>query len=136
MIVDSKEFNKRKALNSQINEVINFFAEHFAGGSRDKALNLLDEHQSPMRRKDAMILTFFAGLLTMILILSTFLIIIPEDGHTFHREGAMKEILASLYTFRFLFMLIFMTLSASLCIKIFRDYKINYMFIMELDPHY
>jgi hypothetical protein len=40
-IIDSKKFNKRKAVNAQINEVINFFADNFAG-SRDKALNLLD----------------------------------------------------------------------------------------------
>jgi hypothetical protein len=33
-------------------------------------------------------------------------------------------------------MLIFMTFSASFCIKIFRDYKINYLFVMELDPNY
>jgi hypothetical protein len=89
-----------------------------------------------MRNKDAVILTFCAGLLTMIFILTFFLLIIPVDGHTFRREDALNQILASLYTFRFLFMMIFMTLSASLCLKIFRDYKINYIFIMGLDPHY
>jgi len=91
-----------------------------------------------MRRKDALILTYFAGLITMIFVLSIFLIIIPEDkdGSKFPRENALTEVLASLYTFRFLFMLIFMTLSASFCVKTFRDYKINYMFIMELDPHF
>ena len=83
-----------------------------------------------------MILTYFGGLLTMIFFLSLFLILIPEDGSIFERKDALEEILASLYTFRFLFMLIFMTLSASFCIKIFRDYKINYLFVMELDPHY
>ena len=83
-----------------------------------------------------MILAYFAGFLTMIFILSLFLIIIPENGQTFSRAKALEEILASLYTFRFLFMLIFMTLSASLCVKIFQKYKINYLIVMELDPNF
>jgi hypothetical protein len=87
-----------------------------------------------MRRKDAIILTYFAGLITMIFVLSIFLIIIPEDGGYLPKETSLDEIFANLYTFRFLFMLIFMTLSASFCVKTFRDFKINYMFIMELDP--
>ena len=87
-----------------------------------------------MRRKDAIILTYFCGLITMIFVLSIFLIIIPEDGGYLPRETSLDEIFANFYTFRFLFMLIFMTLSASFCVKIFRDFKINYMFIMELDP--
>jgi len=87
-----------------------------------------------MRRKDAIILTYFAGLITMIFVLSIFLIIIPEDGGYLPKETSLDEIIANLYTFRFLFMLIFMTLSASFCVKTFRDFKINYMFIMELDP--
>ena len=28
-----------------------------------------------------------------------------------------------------------MLLAAALCMKVFITYKINYMFIMELDPH-
>jgi|LauGreDrversion4_2_1035121.scaffolds.fasta_scaffold219052_4 hypothetical protein len=87
-----------------------------------------------MRRKDAIILTYFAGLITMIFVLSIFLIIIPEDGGYLPKETSLDEIFANLYTFRFLIMLIFMTLSASFCVKTFRDFKINYMFIMELDP--
>ena len=40
-----------------------------------------------------------------------------------------------MYTFRFVLMLILTTLAASYCIKIFLRYKINYIFIMDLDPH-
>lgn len=42
-----------------------------------------------------------------------------------------------MYAFRFLFMLvIFMPLAAALCVRIFRGFKINYIFTLELDPHY
>ena len=56
-----------------------------------------------MRRKDAIILTYFAGLITMIFVLSIFLIIIPEDGGYLPKETSLDEIFANLYTFRFLF---------------------------------
>lgn len=73
----------------------------------------------------------------MIMLLLLVMLIIPaENGNEFHRQDAWSEILASLYTFRFLFMLILGLLSASFCIKVFTDYKINYVFIMELNPNY
>jgi hypothetical protein len=90
-----------------------------------------------MRKKDAVLLTYFCGLLTMISLLLVVMLIIPaENGEEFHRHNAWSEIFASLYTFRFLFMLIGALLSAAFCIKVFTDLKINYIFIMELNPHY
>jgi hypothetical protein len=89
-----------------------------------------------MRNKDAVILNYLAGLLTMIGFLIMCLIIIPQDANDIHLYDELKSTLANLYSFRFLLMIVAMILSASFCVKIFRDYKINYMFIMELDPHY
>ena len=89
-----------------------------------------------MRNKDAVILSYFAGLLTMIGFLIVCLIIIPQNADDPHYYDEIKHILANLFTFRFLLMIIAMILAASFCVKIFRDHKINYMFIMELDPHY
>jgi len=116
--------------------VIQFFASSFTNGDKDKALDLLDHYNSPMRNKDAVILSYFAGLLTMIGILIVCAIIIPQDPDGPHNYDDINSILANLYAFRFLLMIIAMILAASFCVKIFRDYKINYMFIMELDPHY
>lgn len=130
------EFAKKKIVTTQINEVIQYFADQYTHGNRDKALNLLDEHQSPLRKKDAVLLTYFAGLLTMIAFILIVLIIIPQDGDHTHKYNETDAILANLYTFRFLLMVVFLILASTFCVKIFRDYKINYMFIMELDPHY
>lgn len=58
-------------------EVIAFFAETFTQGRRNRALTLLDSHTSPLRKKDAILLTYFAGLLTMIIVLLIALLIIP-----------------------------------------------------------
>jgi hypothetical protein len=46
------------------------------------------------------------------------------------------EIFASLYTFRFLLMILFTVISTAFAIRILRAYKVNYLFIFELDPNY
>lgn len=86
-----------------------------------------------MRTKDAVILMYFAGLLTIIIFLVFVVISLPlQTGSSLY---AIEEFLASLYTFRFLLVPILMLLAAALCIKVFLTHKINYIFIMELDPH-
>jgi hypothetical protein len=137
-VIETKQFAQRKIVTQHIGEVVSFFSENFTkNNDRSKAIELLDKHYSPLRRKDAVLLTFFSGLLTMIILLLLVMLAIPaENGKEFHRHHAWNEIFASLYTFRFLFMLILGLLSASFCIKIFTDYKINYVFIMELNPNY
>ena len=48
-------------------------------------MNLLDEHRSLMRKKDAVLLNFFAGLLTMIGLLIVFIILTPQDNDDVHK---------------------------------------------------
>jgi hypothetical protein len=42
--------------------------------------------------------------------------------------------MSSIYTFRFLFMMIFGVASSGVVIKVLKSAKVNYMFIFELDP--
>lgn len=46
------------------------------------------------------------------------------------------ELMSSMYTFRFLFMMIFAVAASGVVIKVLKSTKINYMFIFELDPEY
>jgi hypothetical protein len=41
-----------------------------------------------------------------------------------------------MYTFRFLFALIFVITASGVVVKVLRNIKVNYMFIFELDPQY
>ena len=82
--INDLEFAKRKSVNAQINQVIQFFANNFTDGNQNKALDLLDEQNSPMRKKDAVILYYLAGLLTMIGFLIVCLAIIPQDPEDPH----------------------------------------------------
>jgi len=64
-------------------------------------------------------------------------IFVPEDtGDNFNRPHAVEEIFASMYTFRFLLMILFTVASAGFAIKFLREHKVNYIFIFELDPNY
>ena len=46
------------------------------------------------------------------------------------------EIFSSAYTFRCLFSIVFLLAATGGVVKILRNYKINYMFIFELDPQH
>ena len=56
----------------------------------------------------------------------------------FERDPALSktEIFSTMYTFRFLLMVLFTVASAGIAIKVLRQYKVNYIFIFDLDPHY
>jgi hypothetical protein len=72
----------------------------------------------------------------MILVSLITLVVLPQSDSIFDRPGAALEIFASLYTFRFLLMILFTVASTAFAIKILRKYKVNYLFIFELDPNY
>ena len=78
-------------------------------------------------------MAYFAGLLTMIILTLIVVIASPFERET---KDSIDEIFASFSTFRFLLMIIFTVASASVAIKVLRRYKVNYIFIFDLDPHY
>ena len=47
-----------------------------------------------------------------------------------------QELMSSIYTFRFLFMMIFTIAASGVVIKVIKSAKVNYMFIFEFDPEY
>jgi hypothetical protein len=103
--------------------LIDFFAKQFTNNKKDKAIDLLEQHNVPLRRKDAMLISYFGGLLSMIFFALLVVIFVPEDeGNTFDRPHAAEEILANIYTFRFLLMILFTIASAGFAIKFLRRY--------------
>lgn len=87
-----------------------------------------------MRKKDAVLLALFTGALSVILIVIIFAMFIPPIA----RDKILDwdELFASLPAFRFIFMLILTLFFTAVDIKILREFKVNYLFIFELDPHY
>lgn len=60
-----------------MNDLVDLFTENFTKGNRDKASYLLEQHDAPIRKKDAMLISYFLGLLTMILLGLIIILIIP-----------------------------------------------------------
>ena len=86
-----------------------------------------------MRMKDASLMSYFGGMLTMIMVA-----LIVVSFAPFERDPTLSktEIFSTMYTFRFLLMVLFTVASAGVAIKVLRQYKVNYIFIFDLDPHY
>lgn len=87
-----------------------------------------------MRRKDALLMSFFCGTITMIIFMFFVLMAIPDYVLNKHDHKSHVQLYSSIYTFRFFFMLIFMLASAGVVVKMLKKYRINYMYIFELDP--
>ena len=89
-----------------------------------------------MRRKDALVIAFFCGAITIIVFMIITLLSIPDSAFEKQLKKTEDELLSSMPTFRFLFMLIFILASSGVIVRYLRIYHINYMYIFELDPTY
>jgi hypothetical protein len=76
-------------------------------------------------------MAFFGGGTLMTIFITIFVLCIPINEYEW--QGLL---VANLYTFRFTFMVIFVLVAVAIDISIFKKYKVNYLFIFELDPQY
>lgn len=88
-----------------------------------------------MRRKDVALLSFFAGTLFITIFMSIFVIWLPHEDPT-QKALDWEEIILTLPVLRFCFMLIVAMFFIATDVMILRKYRVNYLFIFELDPHY
>lgn len=89
-----------------------------------------------MRKKDAVLVAFFCGTITIIVFMIVTLLSIPDKALYKEDSSSGTELLSSLHTFRFLFMLIFVLAATGYIVKYLRLYHINYIYIFDLDPQY
>lgn len=98
---------------------------------------MLENHNYEVRRKDAILISFFCGTITIITFMFIVLISIPDSAlekKNLNVNSTAIELFSSMYTFRFLFMLIFTLAATGVVVKMLKQYRVNYMFIFELDP--
>lgn len=89
-----------------------------------------------MRRKDALVIAFFCGAITIIVFMIITLLSIPDSALEKQLRRTDDQLLSSVPTFRFLFMLTFVLAASGMVVRYLRIYHINYMYIFELDPTY
>ena len=88
-----------------------------------------------MRRKDSNLLSFFSGTLLITSMITALALILPTSD-PLDKDLDWQEIFFTIPAFRFVLMLIFALSLISLDVFILRKYRVNYMFIFGLDPHY
>lgn len=76
-LLNRQQFASKKIVNSSINELIDFFAKHFSEGDTEKAHTLLEKHNAPIRKKDAILISYFSGFLTMTILFLIVLLWLP-----------------------------------------------------------
>ena len=128
------EFTKSKSFIVMDNNLVSFrrdislfYAEKFKNGSINQAISELRDRMSPIGQKDFALIFLFIGMIIS-LVISFFLLKFinkSEDNHT---------IVSMFPSFSFSFMIIFCFFGLGINIQIFRKYRINYIFIFEIDP--
>ena len=78
--VDDKAFTGKKNVKKILNELVECFARNFTEGNIELARSRLVQRNIEMRRKDAVLLAFFAGTLLITFLVTIAAIIIPADA--------------------------------------------------------
>lgn len=133
--IDQKNFTRKKYANEIIKKIHKFFSLHFADGDEQKGIKLLEPQSHEIRKKDAVLLAFFSGSLAVTLIVTFFVCLLDPSKYE-SWETNWNKIFASFPTFRFFLMIILTLFFTGIDVKILRAFKVNYLFIFELDPHY
>lgn len=84
-----------------------------------------------MRRKDLILISIFTGAITVTMFFTLLTLLIPGESEPWQD---WLELFNSFYTFRFLLMCILVLIFTSVDVYILRAFKVNYLFIFELDP--
>ena len=138
IVIDSQTFTNRKQITSKVSEIIRFYAEHFTNNKLETAKQTLENHNYEVRRKDSLLISFFCGTITIITFMFIVLLSIPDTAldkkSPGNKNSTVAELFYSMPTFRFLFMIIYTVAAAGVVVSILKQYRINYMFIFELDP--
>ena len=85
-----------------------------------------------------MLLSFFGGTLLITLLVTIGTILIPNENYVPAGGGNFDwdEMILTVPVYRFVFMLIFALILIGVDVYILRKYRVNYMFIFDLDPNY
>ena len=76
-------------------------------------------------------MSFFFGAIGIICFMIILIFSVPGRDDDWN-----SELVSNMPIFRFIFMVIFVLAAVAVDIKIFKKFKVNYLFIFELDPNY
>ena len=80
IVVNSQAFANRKQVSNKVQEVVRFFAENFTKGKVEEAERQLENHNYEVRRKDAILISYFCGTITIMFLMFLVLLSIPDSA--------------------------------------------------------
>lgn len=83
-------------------------------------------------RVENTISVFCFGAVAMLSFCSILLLAFPSSDDDHHAD----KFYTVLPIFRITFYWVFILLGTSLCLRLYRQFKVNYMFMFEMDPHF
>jgi len=110
--IKSKEFANRAKLHYAIDDMFTFFAEHFTGNNKAKSKKMLESVGAEMRRKDAILISFFGGASAIMVLFGLFFLFTKSSDGDYDYD----IILSSLSTIRFTFMLVYILFACGFAI--------------------
>jgi len=132
--LETKEFVKREKIFAFKQKIIDFYAEHFSKGNRKKAIKKLESHHTELRRRDALVISFFCGIISIMFLFFLFFISIRGSDGNYVQH--IYEWASTFPLFRFSLVLIFVVAAAAADMKILKLNKVNFQYIFGLDPNY
>ena len=76
--VEKQEFANRNKVNNLIKDIILFYAQNFTEGNYEKARDVLEHHNKTVRTKDAMLMAFYGGIISIIALVILTMVILPS----------------------------------------------------------
>ena len=78
--INSQTFANRKCINNKIADLTKFYAANFTKNDTQKAEKMLENQNYEMRRKDAILISFFCGTITIIVFMFVVLLSLPDTA--------------------------------------------------------
>lgn len=124
-------------INNLQEQIVQFYADNFTNGNIQKAKRLLEEKKEFIRTEEVSQISFSVGLLTLAIPLNIFLLCV-EDTQWLSREPAsdIGNWLNIGYIFRFFLFADIIIFGAASIVQILKAYKINYIYIFEIEPRF
>ena len=134
-LTETRHFTNKNVVVKQMIKVITFYSKKFTKNDLKIARKNIDIPIKILKKKDAAILSYFSGLLSVLLPIILYWVFTTTDlDNRVSTENDCWS--ASLPIFRGAFMAIVLLGGAGLCMHLFRLFEINYIYIFEFDPYY
>lgn len=79
-MIEQQNFQNRTELHYVINDMIEFYAEHFTkSNTKSEAKKMLSNHTNEMRRSDAFVIIFSSGMSLILFLLGVFFMVTPTS---------------------------------------------------------